>query len=168
MVYCIAGIGVITAPAVAAFSATASAWASSVELRFVIQTLAERDVEKIRRVHVVRSNIDHRGYNGLPTIGDEFNRKTSHYSLDIADLVNVGLRELGSKKIAKDCRYRDPNHGRCLQDSGQSGDILVTQGSLTDPICSAVYLAIIDFSMLDHVQTRDSKPYDGPRVIRCP
>ncbi len=168
MVYGVVATIAVTAPAAAAFTATSSASASAIEVRYLIGRFASLDLATIDRVHVVRPGVEGTGYNGLPAIGDEFNRKTSYFHWDIVGLVNAALRELGSGRIAVECPYRDANHGDCRHLAVEPGRILVTQGRATDPVCRGDRLAIVDFSLLDHAVAKRENTYIAPRIVPCP
>jgi len=165
--YSILIIFAVTATLAANYSATISAWSSNMEIEYLIQNISKADIRKIRRIHVVRPSITHQGYNRLPWLGDDFNGKTSSYYFDVANFVNVGLRELGINRFARDCSNRDSEHWKCLPGYPVAKEILVTQGELADQVCFSDDLLVIDFSMLDHAAERDGKSYERAKIIQC-
>ncbi|MEI6437690.1 MAG: hypothetical protein WCO69_02940 [Candidatus Omnitrophota bacterium] len=68
-----------------------NAWNYNMELNFVRAKLAEYPQGSVKRIHVVESQGNSGGYDGLEQLGDNLNAKTVQYSFTIPYLVEMAL-----------------------------------------------------------------------------
>jgi len=76
----------------ASYTMTQNVLNNQMELLFARILIEEASNRPINRIHVQRPGDNQRGYNGLPSIGDEFNRKNTDFWQDMTEVVNLAMR----------------------------------------------------------------------------
>jgi hypothetical protein len=79
---------------VAAMNNTQNALNSYLEFAFIKAQIAGAKIGNLERIHIVQPRSGSIGFNGWPVITDEFNKPTTAYDFDIANLVRLALIEL--------------------------------------------------------------------------
>lgn len=128
------------------YSVTLSAWATNLEMNFVRIKYAEFNGIP-RRIHLVRSENNNTGFNGRPSLTDEFNRKTTDYQQDITDFLRLSL--YGSHLTANERKltYCDPSTTDCEMVVPQD-NIIISYSDYKTPFCKTPGMLLVDMNVL--------------------
>ncbi|HEV8631460.1 MAG TPA: glucosyltransferase domain-containing protein [Thermoanaerobaculia bacterium] len=121
-------------------------WNAAMEAKFVEAQLAYRLRPATRRVHLIRPLESGYGYDGYPTVGDEFNRNSADYPWHHAELVRVGLLRLMPRDRIQVLRCDLPQ-AACLA-LERPGVLVVTASDPMTPIYPSPGLVVIDMNIL--------------------
>jgi hypothetical protein len=126
------------------FSMNRNVWNTSVELMYIRSKIAGGLDKPIARIHVIRPRRDGIGYNKLPSVYDEFNRKGMDYMPDITDVVRTAMVDVADSDsfIIYGC---DRKPEVCMQDfRPPAPGILVTHSREGEPIYETPNTLVID------------------------
>ena len=129
----------------ASFNSVMNVWNTNIEMEFVRFELAKYE-SLPRRIHVIRSIDNNRGFNGLASRTDEFNRKTNDYKQDIVDFIRLSL--FGSSRDSDvSLAYCDSMIADC-ELVVPKDNIIVSISEYGDDICATKDMALVDLNAL--------------------
>jgi hypothetical protein len=126
------------------FSMNRNVWNTSVELMYIRSKIAGSLDKPIGRIHVIRPRRDGIGYNKLPSVNDEFNRKATDYMPDITDVVRTAMIDVAYSNsfIIFGC---DEKPEVCMKNyKPPAPGILVTHSREGEPIYETPHTLVID------------------------
>ncbi|MEE3718395.1 hypothetical protein V2H45_16765 [Tumidithrix elongata RA019] len=130
------------------YNTVQNVWNSNVEVMFIRGALVSHLDRPIHRIHVIKPPNNWLGYNGLPTIGDEFNRKSLDFSYHTAELVRVALLGIANAPTNLAIVPCESNQKQCATDTTMQGRIVVTHSILGEPIYDSKNMVIINMGEL--------------------
>jgi hypothetical protein len=118
---------------------------SNMEIMFVRSKLAEAP-KPLSRIHVILPSSHDKGFNNLPSVTDEFNRKTTDYSADTTDLLRAALSGMPDNGSGSLFPCEAPQWV-CVQVT-PPGKVLVTKTSPADLIVPSPNMIVIEMDEL--------------------
>ncbi|OGG96381.1 MAG: hypothetical protein A2527_02125 [Candidatus Lambdaproteobacteria bacterium RIFOXYD2_FULL_50_16] len=121
-------------------------WNTSVELAYARSILAQYQGKPIKRIHIIRAANDKVGFNGLPSVTDEFNRKSLDIQANVSAFIRLALLGVARHETfsISDCQ-REQRY--CPVETGDQ-TIFVTHSELGEPVYKSRDMVVIDFNYL--------------------
>jgi hypothetical protein len=155
--FALLGIGLLTAN----YTQTQNVWNTNYEMIFIRDELAKYETLP-RHIHLVRPIGNNIGFNGLPSIEDEFNKKTTDYKSDIDDLVRISLYG-SSRSLERPTSLCDPITTNCEIMVPRSHTI-ISFSDYGESFCRTNDMAVVDLNILvraTHTGTPDLVDIDS-------
>jgi len=130
----------------ASYVTTQNVWHSNAELTFVRAILAGHLDAPMVRIPLVRPVDNRLGFNGRPSVGDEFNNRTTDHPQDIADFVRLALIGIADPESFTVFRC-DLSQEECVK-LRPPGHVLVTQSAPGEPIYESPNMVVVDMTQL--------------------
>ncbi|MBF0343008.1 MAG: hypothetical protein HQL06_02140 [Nitrospirae bacterium] len=119
---------------------------TNMELTFIKNAMTPSIDKAISRIHVVKSIDSGVGFNGIKTLGDEFNCKATSFTGDIKYILSAALIDVGKHfNRVEYCPSKEPS---LCNDETSKGVIIATVSEYGDDFCATKDMLLIDMNGL--------------------
>jgi hypothetical protein len=141
VILCVAIVGLL----MSSHNTSLSVWNTNTEMQFARTEIAEHGTWP-RRIHIVRTINNGVGFNGLYSIGDEFNRRTTDFPQNIFDFVHIALMGIkGGEDVSMSlCDIKITNCEMAVPKTS----IILTTSDYGEATCKSENMVLIDLNAL--------------------